>query len=451
MKSLPIKTWMVGIFLPLMIFGPLFLGMWTAFILEKAKTNDIALLNQQASENWQWLRKNIFDQPGDWGKEEWQKRVIPELQKRGMFIRIIHQNNQLVFQYPVNLPPTITTFHAYPTENGIVYLAENYKSVAQNRENQYILEIAPFFVWLTSILSIIFLAIRFLQRNLLKPLAYLYSATQLASSQNFSFQIPPTRISEMKGVLESFLHMNQSLEDAQQQQKNLENERKIFISSIAHDLRTPLFSIRGALQAIEKGIHPERNQRYIEICIKKADLMSKMIDELFLFSKLDQIKQPIHREYINLEQFLQEILEDLQWLAQNKNIRVELANHSNIQRIKGDQDLLHRAFSNILLNAFQYTPNDGFVMISINDELELIQITIRDTGPGIRKEDIPYIFLPFYRADHARNEKKGGSGLGLAIAEKIFSAHGGNIRVAQTSEQGTSFVIQLPKPDEKHD
>jgi len=109
-----------------------------------------------------------------------------------------------------------------------------------------------------------------------------------------------------------------------------------------------------------------------------------------------------------------------------------------------DEDRIEQVLTNLIDNAIRHTPQDGTVTVSLANELSYAKISVTDTGVGIPKEDLPYVFERFYKADKARTRSKGGTGLGLAITRNIVEAHGGNIKVESVEKEGTSFTFYLP-------
>lgn len=112
--------------------------------------------------------------------------------------------------------------------------------------------------------------------------------------------------------------------------------------------------------------------------------------------------------------------------------------------ISVDEDRIEQVLTNLIDNAIRHTPQDGTVTVSLANEFSYAKISVSDTGVGIPKEDLPYVFERFYKADKARTRSKGGTGLGLAIARNIVEAHGGNIKVESVEKEGTSFTFYLP-------
>ncbi|MNS04703.1 Sensor histidine kinase YycG [compost metagenome] len=263
---------------------------------------------------------------------------------------------------------------------------------------------------------------------------------------NFELQI--TNKDEIGELSLAFEQMRVRLKDSIETQLQYEENRKELVSNISHDLRTPLTAIRGYIEGIGDGIAdtPDKVQKYIDIISLKAEEMDHLIDELFLYSKLDLNRLPFHFEQINLKSFLLDWSEELLFELNKQGVEFD----SDIQvaeetKISIDRDKIRRVFSNIISNSLKY-------MNKAEKEIELkayeagghLILFIADNGQGIDAEALPYVFERFYREDPSRNSVTGGSGLGLAIARQMIEGHKGSIQAESVKGAGTSIKITLP-------
>ncbi|MNP04917.1 Sensor histidine kinase YycG [compost metagenome] len=182
--------------------------------------------------------------------------------------------------------------------------------------------------------------------------------------------------------------------------------------------------------------------------------MNKLIDDLFLFSKLDMQKLEFNFELINIKNFMGDLMEEFQFELEDKNINFNY--ESKIKEaliVKIDRKRIHQVFRNIIGNAVKYAPTDGSKNTSnkeTNIDVELyvnngfINIDIKDNGEGIPEDKLPYIFDRFYRIDYARTKDLMSTGLGLAISKELVDAHGGSIKAESKINEGTCFTITLP-------
>lgn len=185
---------------------------------------------------------------------------------------------------------------------------------------------------------------------------------------------------------------------------------------------------------------PEKMDRYIKTIYTKANHMDKLIDELFLFSRLDLNKIPFEFENIDLREYMRDSIEELEFDLEKQGISLNYSSKADKPLyVKADRQQLRRVILNIIGNSIKYmNKEEKTISISLEETSDFALIMIKDNGMGVPKEDIPYIFDRFYRVDPSRNTSTGGSGLGLAIAKLIIDEHGGSIWMDSEENQGTS-------------
>lgn len=173
--------------------------------------------------------------------------------------------------------------------------------------------------------------------------------------------------------------------------------------------------------------------------------MDGLIDELFLYSKLDLDQIPFHFEKVDLYPFFADFIEELTFHFEKKNgIATLIADPSQSYVVEADREKLKRVVSNIIQNSLKYMDKDEKnIQVRLLAHTDAVTIEIHDNGRGIRQEDLPYIFDRFYRTDPSRNRSTGGSGLGLSIAKKIVDAHKGRIWAESEWKKGTTFYLKL--------
>ena len=229
--------------------------------------------------------------------------------------------------------------------------------------------------------------------------------------------------------------------------KKLEQMRKDFVANVSHELKTPVTSIKGFTETLLDGAmnNKETLQSFLSIILKESDRLQTLIQDLLELSKIEQHGFQLNMQLIDLYSVLQDVLKLLDGKAKTKNIQLEFHSKRNKVLLYGDLDRLKQVFINLINNAITYTPADGAVRIILIDGEERVRVSIKDTGVGISKEDIPRIFERFYRVDRARSRNSGGTGLGLAIVKHLMEAHHGSISVRSKLGEGSEFIIDLPK------
>lgn len=286
-------------------------------------------------------------------------------------------------------------------------------------------------------------------KSIIKPLEKLKNSAILIKSGNLNFQLNNNAKDEIGELSRAFEDMRYRLKESVELQLQYENNRKELISNISHDLKTPVTAIKGYVEGIKDGIPdtPEKMEKYINTIYIKTINMDKLIDELFLFSKLDLKRVPFNFEKVDILEYLTDCMVELKFDLEKKNINITLVNELKEKvYVIADREKLKRVIINIVENSVKYMNKDvGEICIRVSEEEEKVSISFKDNGMGISKEALQYIFDRFYRADPSRNISTGGSGLGLAISKRIIEEHGGNIRAESDEKSGTSIIFTLKK------
>ncbi|MFG6147510.1 sensor histidine kinase [Halobacillus sp. B23F22_1] len=289
----------------------------------------------------------------------------------------------------------------------------------------------------------------YVAKTIIKPVRELSSAAKRIADGELDFQIKPERRDELGELAESFETMRRKLQEAEELHHKYEESRKELIASISHDLKTPITSIKGYVEGIVDGVAdtPEKLQRYATTVYKKADEMDHLIDELFLYSKLDVQRVPFHYEKVDLYAYFLDYLEEVELSA---DVEVELqAEEKRSFFVKADREQLNRVVTNLIKNSLKHMDKeDKLLQVTLQESGGRIEITIQDNGQGISKAHLPHIFEQFYQADAARG-KANGSGLGLAIVKKIVEEHGGDVTADSEEGKGTTITFSLEKWEEE--
>jgi two-component system phosphate regulon sensor histidine kinase PhoR len=224
----------------------------------------------------------------------------------------------------------------------------------------------------------------------------------------------------------------------------LQKVRSEFLANVSHEVRTPLFSLKGFLETLlEGGIDdPNVNRAFLEKAQHHAQRLDFLLKDLIEISRIESGDMQMSLRSFALEPFLRQIIADHAETAQAK--RLKLALESVQVDAIGDKDRLRQVFDNLLGNAVAYCSEEASIWIEVAVTTEdRVRITVRDSGPGIAPEHLSRIFERFYRVDSGRSRESGGSGLGLAIAKHIVEAHGSTLHVVSELGHGTSFSFEL--------
>ena len=250
---------------------------------------------------------------------------------------------------------------------------------------------------------------------------------------------------EVAKLAESFNRMAAQLQAADEKQRELENLRTDLIAWVSHDLQTPLASIRAILEALYDDIVEDRAtvKRYLNTAQRDVSSLSALIDDLFEMAQLDAGGIPLEKANSSLADLISDTLESFSELASRQSIQLEGSVEPDVDPVCMDTQRVGRVFNNLISNALRHTPPGGEVEVRARRVGSDVEVTVRDSGEGIRAEDIPNIFESFYRGEKSRSRATGGAGLGLAIARGIIRAHGGEIRV-ESQPGDTHFIFTLP-------
>lgn len=219
--------------------------------------------------------------------------------------------------------------------------------------------------------------------------------------------------------------------------------RKRMTSDIAHELRTPLATIQSHIEAFMDGVW-EPGPEKLSIVLDEITRLTKLIKDLSDLSTMESDEIKLNKSQVNLSMLLNSVVESFEPLFMSKSIHLEKEIQNDIE-LSGDADRLNQIFVNILSNAYKYTNETGYVLISLKQLKDTAMISVTDNGIGIPREDIKHIFERFYRSDLSRNRGTGGTGIGLTISRALVEAHGGRISIESEEGRGTKVMIEFIK------
>lgn len=284
--------------------------------------------------------------------------------------------------------------------------------------------------------------------RILIPVEELKKGVNEIANGNYDIKIEAKTPNEISTLVSAFNSMAQKLKEDEQVKMEYEENRKALIANISHDLKTPMTSIEGYIEALleRNDLSDEKKSRYLKIIAGNTDYMNRLIDDLFLFSKLDMQKLDFHFEKVSIRPFLNDMMEELGLDFEERDITFTYHDELCIDlEANLDAKRFHQVIRNITGNAVKYGPHEGLAInIRLYHENNYFCIDISDNGPGIPQEKLPYIFERFYRVDSERTKDFSGTGLGLAIAKELVEAHNGKISVTSKAGYGTCFTISIP-------
>ena len=306
--------------------------------------------------------------------------------------------------------------------------------------------VVPLVAFVLTMASIAWLA----GRTVLRPLTAMRQAARQIAGGDLAIHLPNPQLREVADVADAFGAMSEALRISLERQAELEQQRRLVIGAIAHDLRTPLFSLRGYLEGLDRGLAdtPEKAARYLAVSRQQADNLERLIADLFAYARLDYLEEMPRRAPLDLAVLLADAVDSAQPRAAEKGVTL-VAEGPPDCIAEGDEHLLMRAIANLLDNALRHTPPGGRIAVCWERTAVGCRFQVTDSGPGIPPADLPHIFDPLYRGEASRNRATGGSGLGLAIARRILRAHDGDLtagNLACGAEFTGTLAHGLPAP-----
>jgi len=280
-------------------------------------------------------------------------------------------------------------------------------------------------------------------RQALSPLVNMTEvARQITETNDLTRRIPISDDRENDEVYQLITSFNETLERLDQ----ILSSQKRLMADVSHELRTPLTVIKGEVGLMRK--YKQVDEDAIKNVELEVDRLTRLVGNLLMITQAETGDLPMDNSNFQIDELVCEVYQQMQTLASEK-LNICLENVEQLEII-GDRDRIKQALLNLIGNAIQYSPPNSKVCISMRKNEEDVQISIKDSGPGIPKEDLDHIFDRFYRGEKSRQRNQiSGFGLGLAITRFIIHQHHGKIYVDSVQNEGTTFTIEIPIKPEK--
>lgn len=339
-------------------------------------------------------------------------------------------------KYLVSGTPIISQNEFY----GGVYVISSIKTIDES------LEKIRSMLWLAGF-GAFFLAVAFtyiLSKKLSNPLILMEKATRKIAEGDLKTRVSPPSKDEIGSLAEA---INDLAIDLQKYRES----RSEFFSNISHELRTPMTSIEGYTKVLKEKLYEteEEKEQYLDIIYQESTRLTRMIGDLFELSKMEEGKIQFDFEWIDLSEVLDSAIQKMKWKAQKKGLEIQAYIQPDLPFIYCDGHRMAQVFINLMDNAIRYT-EQGTISAKMWKENDEVRILIEDTGIGIPKDELAYIFERFYRVEKSRSREFGGTGLGLAIVKNLVEEQGGSIQAFSEIGKGTCFEITFSvSPDIK--
>lgn len=272
-----------------------------------------------------------------------------------------------------------------------------------------------------------------------KPLKVMSEAAKCVARADFSKRIPVISNDEIGELSVSFNRMTNAL-------VRLEETRRSFIANVSHELKTPMTTIGGFIDGIIDGTIPtDKQDYYLKIVSGEVKRLTRIVQSMLSLSKLESGETKINAVKFNIADTTLNIV-----ISQEKRIEEKKINIIGLDTLKhefvvADRDLIYQVIYNLVDNAVKFTNESGTIYFSVDSDINYVTFRIRNTGEGIKKEDLPFVFDRFYKIDRSRSASRDSTGLGLHIAKTIINVHSGEIAVSSVENEYTEFFFKLPK------
>jgi signal transduction histidine kinase len=278
-------------------------------------------------------------------------------------------------------------------------------------------------------------------QSITAPLRTMKTAAAEFARGDLSRRIPVKTRDELGDLATAFNHMADELQSAQTQRRRM-------IADIAHELRTPLTIVQANVEGMLDGVVPT-DKKHLAVLHEESLLLNRLISDLRLLTVAEAGELVLEKQPTDLVRYLPGLLDKFKPAAQEKKIKLEYHQESDLPVVLIDPDRIAQVITNLIANALNYTPKKGSITLSATASGTEVNISVCDDGSGIPADDLPFVFERFYRVDKSRARKSGGSGLGLAITKQLVEAHGGIIKAespvrSDPDHPGACITFTLP-------
>ncbi|MBT4602124.1 MAG: histidine kinase [Bacteroidetes Order II. Incertae sedis bacterium] len=255
---------------------------------------------------------------------------------------------------------------------------------------------------------------------------------------------------ELNDLIRQVHRTGQVVEKELEEMKRLESYRRDFIGNVSHELKTPIFAIRGFGETLLGGAleDEEVSQKFVQKIVRNADRLGTLAEDLSDISRLETGQRTMQIQPISLRRLVADVIESVESLAKNADVRISTSVSKSLPPVQGDALQLRQVLSNLVVNAIKYSNEGDKVRIKARTlKKKSIRISVVDTGIGIEKQNLDRLTERFFRVDKSRSRSAGGTGLGLSIVKHILAAHDQVLKVESKPGVGSTFSFELPLAD----
>jgi signal transduction histidine kinase len=328
----------------------------------------------------------------------------------------------------------------------VVLASEEYVSASEYVFTSYILKLGGISMLVTLISGLVLgiIAIWLVTKNLNK----IITTVKKFKNGEMSSRIPVKEGGGINELAIAFNEMADTIVGNIEDLKSMENMRRELVGNVSHDLRTPIAVIHGYIETLiikQDTLSVMESKKYLGIILESTDKLRKLVQELFELSKLEAKQVTPKKEPFFIQELIIDICKKFELKAQEKNITLKTTANPNKSLVFADVSLIERVLQNLIDNALKFTPDNGEISVVVDNTDRYVEINVSDTGRGIPKDQIPFIFDRYHIGDKRISLDNSNTGLGLAIVKKILEIHNVSISLSSKINHGTTFSFQLPQ------
>lgn len=284
-----------------------------------------------------------------------------------------------------------------------------------------------------------FICIYYLTKKMLSPLQQMSKAAKQFAAGDFSYRVKIEGSDELAQLGQAFNDMAEALDV-------LEGSRRSFVSNVSHELKTPMTSIAGFIDGILDGTIPkEKENYYLGIVSGEVKRLSRLVVSMLNMSKIESGDLEMKPSRYDISDQIIHILLTFEQKIENKQIDIRGLEEFKPTFVVADPDMIYQAIYNLVDNAVKFTNEGGYIEVKLNETATQIELSIKNSGTGIKAEDLSRVFERFYKADKSRSLDSKGAGLGLYLVKLMIEMHGGRVSAKSESEDTAEFSFTLPK------
>ncbi|MEG2038693.1 MAG: HAMP domain-containing sensor histidine kinase [Oscillospiraceae bacterium] len=356
--------------------------------------------------------------------------VLQEAVSKGIYTEIGKMNGIYAEQYYTVGIPLILNDNI---PSGVLFISTSAASLTN-----FLSEIMQIF--LLSALAVVLMAfviIYFITSNMVKPLRQMVAATKSFSKGDFTTRIPVNDMDEIGQLSLAFNTMASNL-------ATLESVRRSFVANVSHELKTPMTTIAGFIDGILDGtIPPEKQRHYLGIVSDEVKRLSRLVKSMLNIARIEAGEQSINPTQFDINEIVCRTIFTFEKATEDKHLEIRGLDVDKIM-VEADVDLIHQVVYNLVENAVKFVNDGGYIEFNYNVDGKSTYVSVRNSGPGIEKDEITKVFDRFYKTDSSRSKDKNGVGLGLHIVRSIVNLHGGDIIVRSVEGEYCEFVFSVP-------